>query len=72
MEMTSNGESGAVERNMRPSKFAAELLRSRLFAITRALRPPPDVLETWGERVLALVAVAFVAMLLVDIVIRGL
>jgi hypothetical protein len=57
--------------NMRTSKFIAAF-RFRLFAVTRALRPRPDVLETWGERVLALVVVAFVAMLLVDIVIRGL
>jgi hypothetical protein len=57
--------------NMRASKFIATF-RFRLFAVTRALRPPPDVLETWGERVLAFVVVAFVAMLLVDIVIRGL
>jgi hypothetical protein len=56
---------------MRPSKFTADI-RSRLFAVTGALRPPPDVLETWGERVLALVAVGFVATLLVDIVMRGL
>jgi hypothetical protein len=58
-------------RNMRPSKIIAEL-RCRLFAVTKTLRPPPDALATWGERVLALVAVAFVATLLTDIVMRGL
>jgi hypothetical protein len=29
------------------------------------------VLETWGERMLAIVAVAFVAAVLIDIAVRG-
>jgi hypothetical protein len=33
---------------------------------------PPDVLETWGERVLAVVALLLVMWLLFDIVWRGL
>jgi hypothetical protein len=46
--------------------------KSGLLAFTRALRPPPDALVTRVERVLVIVAIAFVAALLVDIVVHGL
>jgi hypothetical protein len=45
---------------------------SRLNAFTRPFRLPDSFLERWWERVLAVVAVGFVAALLVDIAIRGL
>jgi hypothetical protein len=38
----------------------------------KALRPPPDALETRAERVLALVAIALVLWMLADIVLKGL
>jgi hypothetical protein len=50
----------------------ADQPRPRLLSFTRALRPPPDVLETRGERVLAVVAIAFVVWVLADIVLNGL
>jgi hypothetical protein len=46
--------------------------KSFLNAFDRTLRLPPDFLETWWERVLALVAVGLVVAVLVDVVIRGL
>jgi hypothetical protein len=36
------------------------------------IRLPPDALATWVERVLAIVAIAFVAAVLVDVMVRGL
>ena len=50
----------------------ADQPRPRLLSFIRALRPPPDVLETRAERVLAVVAVALVVWVLADIVRNGL
>jgi hypothetical protein len=46
--------------------------RPRLVSFIRAIRPPPDVLETRAERVLAVVAVSFVVWVLADIILNGL
>jgi hypothetical protein len=43
---------------------------SRVFP--RVIRLPPDVLETWWERVLAVAAVSMVGWTVADIVLNGL
>jgi hypothetical protein len=46
--------------------------RSSSRAFPQAIRLPPDVLETWWERVLAAVAVSMVMWTVADIVLNGL
>jgi len=58
-------------KNIQPVSREAQAL-SFLNAFTRPSRLPDNFLERWWERVLAVVAVGFVAALLVDIAIRGL
>jgi hypothetical protein len=41
-------------------------------AFPRAIRLPPDVLKTWWERVLAVVAVSMAVWTVADIVLNGL
>jgi hypothetical protein len=62
-----------VSREAQALSFLNAFARpSRLNAFTRPSRLPDNFLERWWERVLAVVAVGFVAALLVDIAIRGL
>jgi hypothetical protein len=55
-----------------PPNDADHQSRSFLHAFPRAIRLPPDVLETWWERVLAAVAVSMVGWTVADIVLNGL
>jgi hypothetical protein len=59
-----------VKNVQRPS--SADRPRSRSLSFIRALRPPPDALETRAERMLAMVAIALVVWMLADIVLKGL
>ena len=59
-----------MENVRRPN--SADRARSRLLSFIRALRLPPDALETRAERMLAMVAFALVMWVLADIVLKGL
>jgi hypothetical protein len=55
-----------------PPNAGAHQDRSSSHAVPKAIRLPPDVLETWWERALAAVAVSMVVWAVADIVLNGL
>jgi hypothetical protein len=66
------GQSDNPDQPDAGSRRRTDQARSFLNAITTAVRLPPDLLVTWRERVLAVVAIALVVWMVVDMVRQGL